>query len=48
VSFGLINIVALPFILIALAIMVGEVPGVREATDDWLAPLLKLLGLRWF
>ena len=47
-SFGMLNIIALPFVLIALAITVSEVPGVREATGSWISPLLNLLGLKWF
>jgi hypothetical protein len=47
-SFGMINAIALPFILIAIAATISEVPGVREITSDFLIPVLSLLGFRLF
>ena len=47
-SFGMINAIALPFVLIAIATMVSEVPGVREITSDFVLPALRLLGFRLF
>jgi hypothetical protein len=47
-SFGIINVIALPFILIAIAATISEVPGVREMTSNFLVPVLRLLGFKSF
>jgi hypothetical protein len=47
-SFGMINVIALPFILIAIAATISEVPGVREITGNFLVPVLRLLGVKLF
>jgi flagellar biosynthesis protein FliR len=43
-SFSIVNTMAMPFVFIALTVMISEVPGVREMAGDWFVPLLRLIG----
>jgi hypothetical protein len=46
-SFGMLNALTIPFVLVALTVLVSEVPGMREVTSDYVLPLLQLFGFRW-
>lgn len=43
-SLSLIRTLAFPFVLIALSLLIAEVPGVREWSGSYLGSLLKLIG----
>ncbi|MBO9662898.1 hypothetical protein [Dokdonella sp.] len=43
-SWTFVITLVLPFLLLAIMILIAEVPGVREWTGSYLAPVLKLLG----
>ena len=43
-SLSLIRALAFPFVIIALSLLIAEVPGVREWSGSYLGSLLKLVG----